>query len=81
MEKWILLLKVFVHLKLLNFNSKQELEFNNFKSNCIDWAMFHDLDETLILRDLSHLFKYNTFNGEEIRKYTVETTQANVGIA
>lgn len=34
----------------------------------VDYAMFHDWDEALIFRDLSHDFKYNEFNGEEVRR-------------
>ena len=30
--------------------------------------MLHDWDEALILRDLSHDMKYNSFNGDEIRE-------------
>lgn len=39
-----------------------------FKLDCVTLAMFHDFDEALILRDISHETKYNDFNGEEIRK-------------
>lgn len=31
------------------------------------YALFHDFDEALILRDISHETKYNRFNGVEIR--------------
>lgn len=31
------------------------------------YALFHDWDEAIILRDLSHELKYNDYNGEEIR--------------
>lgn len=39
-----------------------------FKRDCVDYAMFHDFDEALIRRDISHVTKYNRFNGESIRK-------------
>lgn len=39
-----------------------------FQMDCITYAMFHDWDESLIRRDLSHDMKYNRFNGMDIRK-------------
>ena len=39
----------------------------DFKLKCIQSALFHDLDEALLLRDISHETKYNRFNGEQIR--------------
>lgn len=41
--------------------------YNDIKYNALKYAVFHDLDEAIILRDISHQLKYNTFNGEEIR--------------
>ena len=38
-----------------------------FKMNCVTHAMFHDWDEALLLRDISHETKYNSYNGERIR--------------
>ena len=38
-----------------------------FKMNCVTHAMFHDWDEALLLRDISHETKYNEFNGDKIR--------------
>lgn len=38
-----------------------------FKMNCVTHAMFHDWDEALLLRDISHETKYNSYNGEQIR--------------
>lgn len=43
-------------------------EILKFKLDCVTHAMFHDWDEALILRDMSHKTKYNSFNGEEIRE-------------
>ena len=37
------------------------------KMNCVTHAMFHDWDEALLLRDISHETKYNSYNGEQIR--------------
>lgn len=39
-----------------------------FKLQCMDKAMFHDWDEILLTRDISHEVKYNEYNGEKIRK-------------
>ena len=41
---------------------------NFFKRDCVDYAMFHDFDEALIRRDISHVTKYNRFNGDTIRR-------------
>lgn len=49
------------------FNDSDNFDVLLFKLNCIDKAMFHDWDEALILRDISHETKYNSYNGEEIR--------------
>ena len=38
-----------------------------FKMNCVTHSMFHDWDEALLLRDISHETKYNSYNGEQIR--------------
>ena len=38
-----------------------------FKMNCVTHAMFHDWDEALLLRDISHETKYNSYNGKQIR--------------
>lgn len=42
-------------------------EILKFKLDCTTYAMLHDWDEALILRDISHRTKYNPYNGEEIR--------------
>lgn len=39
-----------------------------FKLDCMDRAVFHDWDEALILRDMSHETKYNEYNGSRIRE-------------
>lgn len=41
--------------------------FNTFKLKCVTHALFHDFDEAIFLRDLSHEIKYNTYNGEDVR--------------
>ncbi len=40
---------------------------NDFKLKCIKASIYHDWDEALLMRDISHETKYNSFNGEEIR--------------
>ena len=40
----------------------------DFKLRCTEYALFHDFDEALIRRDISHVTKYNRFNGSEIRR-------------
>ena len=44
------------------------LQVMEFKRSCVDYAMFHDFDEALIRNDISHVTKYNEFNGSEIRR-------------
>ena len=40
----------------------------NYKLDCVTRAMLHDWDEALILRDMSHETKYNSFNGDKLRE-------------
>lgn len=42
--------------------------FTDFKLNCVEYAILHDFDESIIKRDISHVVKYNDFNGVDIRK-------------
>lgn len=41
--------------------------FSDFKYRCLSYAVLHDFDEAIIGRDISHVVKYNSFNGDEIR--------------
>lgn len=50
------------------FGYSESIEILKFKLDCNDRAIFHDWDEALILRDISHETKYNKYNGEEIRR-------------
>lgn len=43
-------------------------EIRYFASAAVDHALFHDWDEALLLRDISHETKYNPYNGPEIRR-------------
>lgn len=49
------------------FGPKFKPEVADFVISCVDHAMFHDWDEALLLRDISHETKYNEFNGKELR--------------
>jgi len=42
--------------------------WQRFKADCLSYAILHDFDEAIIGRDISHVIKYNKFNGEEFRK-------------
>lgn len=48
-------------------NRGDDVEVLKFKNDCVSRAMFHDWDEALILRDMSHETKYNNYNGKQIR--------------
>lgn len=50
------------------FGNTDNARINRYKLDCVTHAMFHDWDESLICRDLSHEIKYNKFNGAEIRE-------------
>ena len=39
-----------------------------YKLEIMEYALFHDFDEALIRRDISHEIKYNSFNGLAIRR-------------
>lgn len=49
------------------FGENYNIEVMKFKNDCVSRAMFHDWDEALILRDMSHETKYNHYNGKQIR--------------
>lgn len=38
-----------------------------FKLNCLEYCILHDFDESIFGRDVSHVVKYNSFNGGDIR--------------
>lgn len=38
-----------------------------FKADVLSYAIMHDFDEAIFGRDVSHIVKYNNFNGEHIR--------------
>lgn len=42
--------------------------FYKFKAEALSYAIMHDFDEAIFGRDISHIVKYNKFNGEHIRK-------------
>ena len=43
------------------------IEAHMFFNECISYALLHDFDEAILGRDLSHVLKYNAYNGEQIR--------------
>lgn len=49
------------------FGNSDNIETLKFKNECVTRAIFHDWDEALILRDMSHETKYNAYNGKAIR--------------
>lgn len=42
--------------------------YYQFKSSVLQYAILHDFDEAILGRDISHVVKYNSYNGDEIRK-------------
>lgn len=38
-----------------------------FVNKCMKYAILHDFDESILGRDISHVVKYNSYNGEQIR--------------
>ena len=58
---------VFCRVLLEEIFSVDNDSVREFKMNCVTHAMFHDWDEALLLRDISHETKYNSYNGEQIR--------------
>ena len=58
---------VFCRVLLEEIFSVDNASTRKFKMNCVTHAMFHDWDEALLLRDISHETKYNSYNGEQIR--------------
>lgn len=42
-------------------------EFTKFKYQALSYAILHDFDEAIIGRDISHVIKYNEYNGKEFR--------------
>lgn len=58
---------VFCRVLLEEIFSVDNDSTREFKMNCVTHAMFHDWDEALLLRDISHETKYNSYNGEQIR--------------
>lgn len=62
-------------------DEEMRVKFLSFKYDCLSYAIMHDFDESILGRDISHIVKYNHFNGEVIRKaldeYVMETTRGN----
>lgn len=41
---------------------------DTFRGDVLSYAIMHDFDEAIFGRDVSHTVKYNSFNGDHIRK-------------
>lgn len=54
---------IFLLEKIKEFPS----EFYQFKLKCVEYSVLHDFDESILGRDISHIIKYNNYNGSEIR--------------
>lgn len=54
---------VFLLEKIYDF----PIEFYEFKLRCVEYSILHDFDESILGRDISHVVKYNEFNGKDIR--------------
>lgn len=50
------------------FGDIKDFQIERFKMDCVTHAIFHDFDEAIFLRDVSHNVKYNEFNGNDVRK-------------
>ena len=49
------------------FGSESDEKIAEFKYKTLSYAIAHDFDEAILLRDISHELKYNPFNGADIR--------------
>ena len=49
------------------FGDSHDFQAEGFKLDCVTHAIFHDWDEAIFLRDVSHSIKYNEFNGQDVR--------------
>jgi 5'-deoxynucleotidase YfbR-like HD superfamily hydrolase len=52
----------------LEIKINDNVKFARFKYNVLAYAIMHDFDEAIFGRDVSHIVKYNKFNGDEVRK-------------
>ena len=55
-------------IREVNFYGRFEVKFLEFKSESLSYAILHDFDEAIIGRDISHVVKYNPYNGDKIRE-------------
>lgn len=54
------------------------VEFIDFKLKCVEYSILHDFDESILGRDISHVVKYNEFNGSDIREILSEFVEHNL---
>lgn len=52
----------------LNKHASVNYEWLLFSHECMKYAILHDFDESILGRDISHVVKYNSYNGEKIRE-------------
>lgn len=55
-------------LKFIRQAITEHIHFLDFSNKVLSYAIMHDFDEAIFGRDVSHIVKYNKFNGENIRK-------------
>lgn len=61
-----------------NSGLKENMKWNLFALKAIKYAVLHDFDESVLGRDISHVVKYNSHNGEEIRKVLDDFVQHEI---
>lgn len=59
-----------------HYNVREEWE--RFKYECVSYAVLHDFDEAIIGRDISHVVKYNEYNGDKIREILNDYVEHNI---
>ena len=64
--------RIIVEELFLNEHQDDDYELaytiSSFKLAAVTHAIFHDWDEAIFLRDVSHSVKYNKHNGQDVRK-------------
>lgn len=46
----------------------QDKRYSEFKLKSLEYAILHDFDESVLSRDISHVVKYNNYNGDKVRE-------------
>jgi len=71
----VLLEDLFDNINAYSVDEDDLTKVIEFKLDVITRAALHDWDETLLRRDLSHVIKYNTFNGDALRENLDDLSQ------